>query len=113
MKKELVPLSFCLKDKIDILINSSANDLDKENWGAKYTILAQVKQLNELSVDTIEHFNFGSSIAESYFLFRIRFIVDISNKMRIKFNNKIFSIKKIVNVEEKNKILDIISLLID
>ncbi|HJD62444.1 MAG TPA: head-tail adaptor protein [Rickettsia endosymbiont of Degeeriella rufa] len=45
--------------------------------------------------------SFGHVITEGYFLFKIRFIKNITTKMRIIFKEREFEIKRVINVEEK------------
>ncbi|MDC0865194.1 head-tail adaptor protein [Rickettsiaceae bacterium] len=58
----------------------------------------------------LEGISFGNVITEEYFFFRMRFIRGINREMRIKFHDRIFEIKRIVDEHEREKILSIVAL---
>jgi head-tail adaptor len=103
------PFAATLKQKIYILENSSQQQFS-ENWQLKYTHFAQVKQIAPNVVRFFENVNFGALIDEDYTLFRFRFNCDVHKNMRIKFKEQMFVIKKIINVMEQNKLLEIIAI---
>ena len=58
----------------------------------------------------LEGIQFGNIITEEYFLFKIRFIKELDNTMRISFHNQIFEIKRIIDEDSKGRLLSIVAL---
>lgn len=104
-----LPLFGILKHRISILENISINEIE-ERWEEKDITFAAIKPLYNNKVDSIENFSFGHMVTEEYFLFKIRWLLNIDNKMRIKFKKRIFEIKRIIDVTESSKWLQIIAL---
>jgi SPP1 family predicted phage head-tail adaptor len=99
-----------LKHQIIFLENFSQNELEPGVWTEKITTYAEIQAASECNFENLENFNFGHVITEAYFLFKIRYQSEITNKMRIKFKERIFEIKRIINVAEKNRLMNLISL---
>lgn len=98
---------------ISILSENATSSFQQENkWEVKYNIFAEIKALQGSSVNEIDRLSFGNIVTEEYFLFKIRFLPDLDNNMRISFKNRLFSIKRIINFYEQNKILEIVTLAI-
>ena len=102
-------LSANLRHRIKILENLVADDLS-DNWHVTLELFTNIKQINPQSLKFFEKINFGNFVEASYTLFTIRFNPLINKNMKILFKNKEFLIKKIVNVDEKDKVLQIIAL---
>jgi len=103
-------LSFYLKHQIIFLENFAASDIEKENWQEKTMSFAEIKPLCDSKFESLENINFGHVMTEGFFIFKIRFIDGINSKMRILFKKRIFEIKRIIDVEEQGRILNIIGL---
>jgi len=101
--------STTLKQKIHIMENLSTNDLE-ENWHIKGAYFAQVRHLSPSTARFFEGVDFGNLINENYIILRVRFTSEITKNMRIKFKDKSFLIKKMVNVLEQNKLFEIIAM---
>ena len=101
--------STTLKQKIHIMENLSTNDLE-ENWQTKGAYFAQVRHLSPSTARFFEGVDFGNLISENYIILRVRFTSEITKNMRIKFKDKSFLIKKMVNVLEQNKLFEIIAM---
>jgi head-tail adaptor len=108
MKNE--PLFTKLKHRIIFLENTNPIDLGGEIWLEKLTTFAEIKPLYDNKVGSIESFNFGHIVTEGYFMFRIRALEGINTKMRISFKNRLFEIKRILDIDEEGKMLKIIAL---
>lgn len=78
-------------------------------WLARVKTFASIKQLNPKTLKFFEKIHFGNVVEASYMLFTIRFIPEINKNMRISFKQRYFLIKKIINVEEQDRILEIIA----
>ncbi|AVP87141.1 hypothetical protein phytr_1830 [Candidatus Phycorickettsia trachydisci] len=78
-------------------------------WLARVKTFASIKQLSPKTLKFFEKINFGNMVEASYMLFTIRFTPEIDKSMRIFFKRRYFLIKKIINVEEQDKILEIIA----
>ena len=106
----MTTLSTILTHRIIFIENINDNELTDAVWREKLTSFAQVKPLYDNKFGSIEKFTFGHLVTEAYFMIKIRFTELINSKMRIKFNGRIFEIKRIINVSEKSKIMQIIAL---
>ena len=89
-------------------INSTV--FEEEKWEVKFSDFAEILPICDAKFETIENFNFGHVMTEAYFLFKMRFCLKINNKMRILFNERKFEIKRIINIGEQNRYLNIIAL---
>ena len=98
------------KHRIELLKNQTESAIEAANWQMQRSIFANVNQLCDNKFISLENINFGDVISEEYYLFRIRFTEQVTSDMRIKFNDKIFEIKRIINKNFANKILLIIAL---
>lgn len=105
-----LPLFGILNHKISILENSNFNEISDDDWQEKYTTFAQIKPLYDKKVGSIENFSFGHLITEEYFLFKTRGSLEINNKMRIKFKNRLFDIKRVIDIDQNERFLQIIAL---
>lgn len=99
-----------LRHQIKIWQNISVNDIEREIWQEKFTLYAKITAISEHKFAVIEHLNFGHIMTEGFFIFKTRFIKDLNNKMRISFGDRKFAIKRLINIAEKNKWLNIIGL---
>ncbi|MDF2964990.1 MAG: hypothetical protein K0Q51_378 [Rickettsiaceae bacterium] len=98
-----------LRHKITFLKKKIQDSFAEEIWQEKFETFAEILPLDERSYNYIENFNFGQLVTESLFIFRVRFTELPSSKLRIKYNNRLFEIKKITNVEERNLVLSILA----
>ena len=76
-------------------------------WKEFITVRAEVKALYDNSVGEI--FSSMQLMDNSLYRFRIRFVSNLKNNMRIFYNKKYFVIKRIVNQGELNLIMIIIA----
>ncbi|MBP7190057.1 MAG: head-tail adaptor protein [Rickettsiaceae bacterium] len=107
-----LPLFGILKHKISILENASPDELS-ENWQEIEITFAQIKPLYDNKVESLDSFAFGNIVTDGYFVFQTRGSIKVSTKMRIKFKNRIFDIKRVIDVEEAGRWLKIIALEIE
>jgi len=99
-----------LVHKIIFLENKAKDAIDDENWEEVQTSFAEVKPVCDNRFIYLEGVAFGNIITEEYFLFKTRFIKGINREMRISFHERIFEIKRIIDEDERGKILSIIAL---
>lgn len=78
-----------------------------ESWKDLMTLSAEAKALNELHPGEV--FSSMQMIDNSLYRFRIRYTLKLTNNMRIIYAGKVFSIKRIINHEERNIITVIIA----
>lgn len=78
-------------------------------WEEKFKCFAEILPLNDCQYTVLEGLNFGNFITEEYYVFKIRYMRGVSKDLQISFNNKLYSIKRIINIRERNKILNIIT----
>ena len=103
-------LSALLVHRVVFLENKTKSELEEQNWVPILEAFAEVKPMYDNKFGSIENFNFGHIVTEAFFMFKIRFTDKVNPKMRISFGARIFEIKRIINVAEKDKILQIIAL---
>jgi head-tail adaptor len=104
-----IPIAARLNKRIEIFENINANDLD-EFWSLKLILFADVRELLPDNISFFEGVDFGNLINQVYMLFTIRFNKNISKDQRIEFKEKKFLIKKIINVAQKDRIMEIIAM---
>jgi SPP1 family predicted phage head-tail adaptor len=78
-------------------------------WYDHLSVFSHVSAFNDYRLATSEVYQFMQLTSVNPFVFIIRFIEDINPKMRIKYNNRIFNILRVVNPDEGNVILKIIT----
>lgn len=105
-----LPLFGLLKHRVIIIENVNREELGGEAWQEKYTTFAEIKPLYDNKVSSVENFSFGHVVTEGYFMFKIRALAGITSKMRIRFHDRLFEIKRIINVDERGRMLKIIAL---
>lgn len=105
-----LPLFGLLKHRVSLLENLIATEISEDNWQEKYVTFAQIKPLYDSKVGSLENFSFGHVVTEGYFMFKIRALEGVHNKMRIRFKERIFEIKRIIDLEENGRLLQIIAL---
>lgn len=99
-----------LAHKIIFLENKANNAIDEEEWEEVLALFAEISPLCDTRFVALENIAFGNIMAEKYSLFRTRYTDQINSNMRIKFKNRIFEIKRIVNEKERGKFLSIVGL---
>jgi hypothetical protein len=77
-------------------------------WEEKYFCFASIKDISEGQFNLHENIDFGVLLSKNYKILRTRFLRDISKNMRIKINNDLYEILKIINEKEANRISQIL-----
>ena len=108
MKNQSVVARFA--HKISIQRNGAENELAEAAWEEFVTCFAQVKPVCDNKFVSLEGVAFGDIITEEYFHFQIRYIEGITKEMRILFHGRNFEIKRIIDDQEKGRMLNIIAL---
>jgi SPP1 family predicted phage head-tail adaptor len=103
-------ISSILSHRIIFLENKTSSELEEQDWQEIYASFAEIKPMYDNKFGSIETFTFGHIVTEAFFMFKIRFTKIVNAKMHISFSGRIFEIKRIINVAEKNQILQIIAL---
>lgn len=98
------------RHQIKFLENITLEPMEEDRWIEKLTVYAEIIPLCDNKFLALENISFGHVITGGYFLFKIRFIKNITTNMRIIFKEREFEIKRVINVEEKGKFLNIIAL---
>ena len=94
-----------LKHKISIEIyTSSTNEFNEETkqWEFYRSVYASITPLSAK-----EYFKAGVH-SEATHKVEIRYISEITSKMRIIYDNRIFNIESVLNIREENKTLQLI-----
>jgi len=96
--------------KITFLENTNRSEIEEGTWNEVQTSFAEIHPVCDNRFIALEGISFGNVITEGYFFFRTRFIKKIHREMRIKFHDRIFEIKRLVDEEERGKMLSIVAL---
>ena len=99
-----------LTHNINFLENVADSSSADPVWQEKYNCFAEIIPLSDCKYMSIEGMNFGNLITEEYYLFKIRYMDGLTKALRISFRSKLYSIKRIINIGEKNRFLNIIAL---
>ena len=99
-----------LRHIINILSNRASSEITDETWIAEFATYAEIQPFCDNKFGMLENLHFDHVITEALFLFKIRFNEIITNKMRINFKHRIFEIKRIINLSEQDRWLQIIAL---
>lgn len=108
MKKQSIVSRFA--HKISVLKNIAKTELDEVKWEEFAVCFAEVLPVCDNKYISMEGVAFGDVITEEYFHFRTRYIKNITKEMRISFHERTFEIKRIINHQEKDRMLSIIAL---
>ena len=98
-----------LRHRIEFLDNIEKDDLIQK-WQLRFSTFAKATHLMPNSLKFFEGIEFGNLINQNYMLFCIRFNKEVNKNMRIKLNNKEFLIKKITNILEQDRFLELIAM---
>jgi SPP1 family predicted phage head-tail adaptor len=98
-----------LVHNITFLENVAESVSEDQLWQEKYNCFAEIMPLSDYKYMSIEGLSFGNFITEEYYLFKIRYIDGLTKDLRISFRRKLYSIKRIINVGERDRILNIIA----
>ena len=99
-----------LAHNINFLENVADSSSADPVWQEKYNCFTEIIPLSDCKYMLIEGMNFGNLITEEYYLFKIRYMDGLTKALRISFRRKLYSIKRIINIGEKNRFLNIIAL---
>ncbi|WPY00222.1 Phage head-tail adaptor protein [Candidatus Trichorickettsia mobilis] len=99
-----------LKHQVKFLENVALHEIEFEDWQEKLVAYADIQPACDNRLNILEQFSFDHVMTEALFLFRLRFIAGITIKLRINFNSRLFEIKRIINLNERNRWLQIIAL---
>lgn len=102
-----LPLFKLLKERIEILEEVPTDDLDSDfsekEWVSKFKLYANLKPIIGGAFSLAEDKSFGSLVLDSYYSFLVRHNSEIRIKMRIKYRNMLFEIRRIIYID-KNKL---------
>lgn len=96
-----------LRHQIEIIFNGSEDGL--ENWVVLNTAFAEITEITETNIKEFDDMSFGHILSEEYFIITTRYLKNINTRMRVKFGDRIFAIKKIVNPFQLNHLLKILA----
>lgn len=99
-----------LSHQITLLENITKSELEPEKWVEKTKTFAEINPIYPNRFESIEGFDFAHVMTEGFFLFKIRFLKGVFPKMRILFKDRSFEIKRIINLKEQDRILQLIAL---
>lgn len=94
---------------ISFLIKKQTAAFEEDEWEEKFIAFASVKAIYENNLSELEGVNFGNIIMREIYLITTRYRPDILLPMRFKIKSQMFEIKKIINIQEEDKILNIVA----
>jgi SPP1 family predicted phage head-tail adaptor len=100
-----------LQKRIEILEQISNRDElggSASQWVEKYKANALIEPIHNISLKGQIYKDMQLS-TNLLFIYTIRFRNDITNKMRIKYQDKLFNILRVINLYEKNTALQILA----
>lgn len=99
-----------LKHPISFLLKQNQDAYETENWILTQRSFAEITPLFDNKVGSLENFDFGHIVTEGYFIFKIRALKGLNVDMRIQFEDRLFQIKRIIDLCEAKQIMKIITL---
>ena len=84
----------------ELLISTDDIGSRLEKWNNFKIVRTEVQALSEKSVG--EMFSSMQLMEASFYRFRIRYIKDLKNNMRIIYNNRYFLVKRVINQNESS-----------
>lgn len=78
-------------------------------WVDVAKVWAEVQALNYNKLSVGEHFQFGQLLSLSAYQITIRYRKNMATNMRIIYDGRVFNIRRIINIEEKNRLLRLIA----
>jgi head-tail adaptor len=111
VSKKVKAISRHFKHQIIFLENLAIREVTSEEWQEKFTTYAEIKPICDTSFESLESLNFGHiNMTKGFFLFKMRFITGVTTKLRILFKERKFEIKRVINIDERDRLLNIITL---
>lgn len=95
--------------RIDFLQNMATHSIEEGIWKLVFHSYADIVPICEAKAGEIAGLGFGNVISEEFFLFRTRFYPKINKTQRIIFDNEIYEIKRIVNLRDSRRSLNIVA----
>jgi hypothetical protein len=99
-----------LKHHVAFLTNIKENPTDHDNWVISYETFAHLANLHPNNLTLVNNFDFGHILTASYVIATLRYSDKIKNNMRLRFQEKIFEIKKIIEDFDGKKFIKLIIL---
>lgn len=92
-----------LKHYVEFWENISESELAAENWVKQHECFVELTPIYDTKPHSIEDFSFGHLVTEKYYSISARFNPDLHDKMRIHYNDRVFAVKRIINVKERSR----------
>ncbi|KAF8818804.1 phage head closure protein [Rickettsia endosymbiont of Cardiosporidium cionae] len=99
-----------LSQKITFLIDKNKDDFGQEKWQEYFYCFAHMDALCNNSYYALNNLKFGYILTKDLFLFRLRYNKNINRNLRISFESRIFSIKRVINIGSRSKLMSIIAI---
>jgi hypothetical protein len=99
-----------LRHPIEFLQNIKTNPTDEDRWETCYRSFADISYLHPYNLSLVENSNFGHILTTSLLIATVRWTDNLQLNMRIKFDGKIFEIKKIIEDFDSRKFIKLIIL---
>lgn len=98
-----------LRHHVEFLEQSSASALEDEQWQCRLACAVEIVPICGMKPHIVEDFGFGHLVTEKLFVIHARFHPEIHDKMRIYYERRVFTIKRVINVNERSRYLYIIA----
>jgi hypothetical protein len=99
-----------LRHPIEFLKNIKINPTDEDRWEICCRSFADISYLHPYNLSLVENTNFGHILTMSLLIATVRWTDNLQLDMRIKFDGKIFEIKKIIEDFDSRKFIKLIIL---
>lgn len=105
MEKTNAPLYSALSHRVGFFRNIASEESEKEIWKEEFSSFVSINPLSAQGTEMPESLDFGSLSGARIYIFKSRFLKNISSGLRIVFKGRNFEIKRVINEGEKDKIL--------
>ncbi len=98
-----------LASKLTKRIILQARITNSDDWYDVREVSAAISAISEMKLMGLEVFRSMQLMTSDPYLFTIRYLADVNISMRILYGKRVFSIKRIINPDEQNVSLKIIT----
>lgn len=99
-----------LKHPVEFLQNIKQSPIDQDNWFVCHKTFAHIANLHPNSLKLVDNFDFGHILTASFLIVTMRQTDIVKLNMRMKYAEKIFEIKKIIEDFDSKKFIKLIIL---
>lgn len=102
LRKEFVhPISFVVSDNKNVFL--------EQNYRIHLSSFASIETLSEKQLAEVGTVKFGTVVNDEQFIFKCRYFASVKKEMKIEFNKQLYVIRRLINLQQKSRILVIIA----